>query len=393
MHHDVVIVGAGPAGMALARALLLRGANVAVVGPQSQWSATYGVWRDDVEACDLGAPLDTLIQGAWATVRVVGHRTHVLRRPYVVFDNAQLRSSLLNGITVVNDVVLGAEHELGSTRLRLQSGASMEARLVFDATGNGALLAHRGSATGAQTAYGVIVPSSAHHLVQRAAVAVDIFTLMDWSAPPTFLYAAQFADGRVLLEETSLYATPPMGIDALRDRFVQRFGGDGTGEALSVERVNIPMGAPLPARTTRIVGFGAAAGYVHPVTGYSLAASLRAADRVARTTTQLLALGMQGGDLAQAVWQEVWPAEFVRTRGWHDMGLHVLQSLPPTSLGKFFDAFFDLPPELWSAYLRIDSRPRDVRAAMLGVFGRLDTAMRLRLMSTPRALLRALAAR
>jgi lycopene beta-cyclase len=393
MRHDVVIVGGGPAGMALARTLMLRGADVLVVGPQAPWTATYGAWRDDVEACELGGPLDSLLQGAWPTVRVVGHRTHLLPRPYVVFDNIALRASLMNGITVVDDVVLSAEHSLDSTRLRLQSGAELHAQLVFDATGSGALLAHRGRSSGAQTAYGVIVPPSAQHLLQRATIVPDVFTLMDWSVPPTFLYAAQFADGRILLEETSLYSTPPMEIDALRDRFIERFDGDGVDNALSIERVNIPMGAPLPARTTRIVGFGAAVGYVHPVTGYSLAASLRAADRVAHATMELLEQGVQGGVLTQAVWRAVWPEEFVRTRGWHDMGLQVLRSLPPVSLGKFFDAFFDLPPALWSAYLRIDSQPHEVRAAMLGVFRRVDTAMRLRLMSSPRALVRALVAR
>lgn len=393
MRHDAVIVGGGPAGMALARALMVRGMQVVVVGPQVPWTATYGAWRDDVEACDLGAPLDSLLQGAWPTVRVVGHRTHLLQRPYVVFDNGALHASLSSGLTVVHDVALSAEHSLDGTTLRLQSGAELHAQLVFDATGSGALLARRGSASGAQTAYGVIVPPSHHHLAHRVGVANDVFTLMDWSTPPTFLYAARFADGRVLLEETSLYATPPMQIDALRDRFVERFGGDGADGALSIERVNIPMGVPLPVRTTRVVGFGAAAGYVHPVTGYSLAASLRAADRVAHATAHQVAQGVRGGELAQAVWHAVWPAEFVRTRGWHDMGLDVLRSLPAAQLGKFFDAFFDLPPALCAAYLRIDSQPSEVRAAMLGVFRRVDTPMRLRLMSAPRALVRALAAR
>ena len=47
-------------------------AGTTVVAPGTAWHATYGAWRDDVEACELGAPLDGLLRGAWPTVRVVG---------------------------------------------------------------------------------------------------------------------------------------------------------------------------------------------------------------------------------------------------------------------------------------------------------------------------------
>ena len=46
------------------------------------------------------------------------------------------------------------------------------------------------------------------------------------------------------------------------------------------EVVRIPMGGPLPAPDQTVVAFGAAAGYIHPATGYSIAGSLRAVDRV-----------------------------------------------------------------------------------------------------------------
>jgi len=83
----------------------------------------------------------------------------------------------------------------------------------------------------------------------------------------------------------------------------------------------------------------------------------------------------------------------VRARGWHEMGLAVLSSLPPRLIGGFFDAFFELPQSQWSAYLRIDSEPAEVRAAMLGVFRRVDMATRLALVAQPGALVRALGAR
>ena len=394
---DVAIVGGGPAGLALARALALQGVELVVVATSTEWHATYGVWRDDVTDCDLGGELDALVRGAWPTVRVVGKRQHLLQRPYVVFDNACLRSSLLAGVQVQHDTVVQAEHTTETTSLRLHSGATITARLVIDATGNGELLARRTPTVGAQTAYGLLLGATSEtgsaNVARTSGVEPGVFTLMDWSTPPTFFYGSRFHDGLTLVEETSLYANPPRGLDDLRTRLAARLGVDATEQADSVERVHIAMGGSLPARTTRVVGFGAAAGFVHPVTGYSVAASVRAATRVANEIVQQLSRGTTGTDLSLAVWSAVWPKQLVRSRGWHDMGLAVLSALPPRLIGGFFDAFFELPQAQWSAYLRIDSEPAEVRAAMLGVFRHVDMATRLALVAQPAALVRALGAR
>ena len=144
---------------------------------------------------------------------------------------------------------------------------------------------------------------------------------------------------------------------------------------------------------SRVVGFGAAAGYVHPVTGYSVAGSLRAAPRVADAVTTALRAGQQGSDLSSAVWQSIWPDHLLRTRAWHEAGLHALRRLPSERIGEFFDEFFSLPVELWSAYLRIDTDPGLVRRAMFSMFARSGWALRVRLAASPGALLRALVAR
>ncbi|MFZ9489339.1 MAG: FAD-dependent oxidoreductase, partial [Ilumatobacteraceae bacterium] len=105
MSHDVVIVGAGPAGAALAHSLVRRNLDVVVVSPASPWHATYGSWRDDVANAEFGSSLDDLVRGSWNIVRVVGKREHLLSRPYVVFDNSKLRSTLLRGVAVIEDTV------------------------------------------------------------------------------------------------------------------------------------------------------------------------------------------------------------------------------------------------------------------------------------------------
>ena len=393
--RDVAIIGGGPAGLALAHSLTTRGVDAVVFSPDVPWHATYGAWRDDVETAELGAPLDSLLRGAWPTVRVVGRREHLLQRPYVVFDNELLANSLRRVTGRVADTVTHVEHSSEYSTVHVGGAAALDARLVVDATGNGSFLYRHGDVSkvrvGAQTAYGLVFARG--RVPSAVSVQSDVFTLMDWSATPTFLYAAKFRDGRVLVEETSLFADPPHDIEELRQRLATRLGSDLTDQAERVERVNIPMGDPLPSRTTQTVGFGAAAGYVHPVTGYSVAASFRAAPRVADAISEALGRGERGQQLAASAWKSVWPRALVRTRAWHEMGLAVLRSMPASHIPQFFDAFFSLPQERVAAYLRIDSQPSEVRSAMLGVFGRVGGGTRLRLMAAPGALLRALAAR
>lgn len=399
MSHDVAVIGGGPAGAALAHSLVKRNVDVVVISPTTPWHATYGSWRDDVANAELGAPLESLLRGSWDTVRVVGNREHLLQRPYVVFDNSRLRAALMREVPVIDDmvndpgkdIVHNIAHDVShggdTSTIRMASGSSVEAALVIDATGSRPVPQGGG---GAQTAYGLTVDLPT---AQRLGVLPGVFTLMDWSRPPTFLYGAPFADGSVLVEETSLYADPPRSLEYLAERLRTRLGRDGATTTNGVERVTIPMGGPLPDRTARVVAFGASAGYVHPVTGYSVAASLRAAPRVAEAISVCLAQRQRGDKLAKATWDAVWPAAQLRTRAWHAMGLDVLQLLPDAAVAEFFDAFFSLPMHQWSAYLRVDASPREVRRAMLGVFRGVGAATRLRLMSSPGGLWRAIVAR
>nr|MCU0260118.1 lycopene cyclase family protein [Ilumatobacteraceae bacterium] len=135
-----------------------------------------------------------------------------------------------------------------------------------------------------------------------------------------------------------------------------RHGRELVSRALGHEEVVIPMGGRLPRRGGGAT-FGAAAGYVHPATGYSVGAALRAAPRVARAIAA-------GDTVADAVW----PADLRRTRRLHELGLDVLLRLDQRDLARFFDAFFDLPVERWSTYLRIDAPPAEVAGVMGSVF-------------------------
>lgn len=376
--HDVVIVGDGPAGRALGAACSRHGLDVLVVGDDRRWAATYGAFADEVTEV-AGAAAATM------AIDVVGTPPRRrLEREYLVFDNDRLRT-LLATAPHRPATVVGVQHRADphrSATVQLADGEPIDGRIVVDAGGpTPTLLARRRSvqAPAFQSAYGVVVDG-------RPDVGGDAAVLMDWRPPsrdadpaePTFLYLVELGAGRWLVEETSLARATPLAPEALRRRLADRLGRDLTGEAEHVEHVLIPMWSGLPARSQPTVGFGAAAGYVHPATGYSVSASLAAADRVAAAAVAAVALDDPAGR-SLAMWNAVWPGEMRRARALHDYGLAALVRMPTPSLQSFFDEFFALPTEQWSAYLRVHTTAAEVAKAMSAVFSSVPWSVRRRL--------------
>lgn len=361
---DVAVVGDGPAGTALAAACADVGLSVQLHGPGEPWRATYATWRDDVEMLP-----DDVFGTVSPAVDVVGRRRHRIRRAYGVFDNDALRAHLLAGLPS------------GAVQAGRVDPDAIRARLVVDARG-----ADPAVATAAwQTAFGVVLDTVPNTLD----LAADIPTLMDWrpaagDAPPSFCYVVPVGDGW-LVEETVLAAVDEVDPAVLRSRLERRLGSDGptlVAGAVRAEEVRIPMGLP-PRRTVGVhLAFGAAAGYVHPATGYSVAAALRAAPRVARAIAD-------GRDPAEAIW----PRPHRRARALHDYGLAALLRLDAHDTASFFDAFFELPVERWAGYLRVDTTPAAVAGVMGRVFRRAPWRVRRRLVTVdPRVLRRLVAA-
>ncbi len=109
---DVVVVGDGPAGLALGAACRRAGLSTVVCGLGAPWTATYGTWRDDV----ADVP-DRCFAVVAPRVVVHGHRRHVIERPYGVFDNAALRAHLADGLDVRVGEGLRAQHFEWGSRL------------------------------------------------------------------------------------------------------------------------------------------------------------------------------------------------------------------------------------------------------------------------------------
>ena len=392
---DVAVVGDGPAGSALARACRRLGTDVVLVGDDAAWTATYSTWTDDlidvdgVELLDVDDVVATTSTEVWA----YGARPHRLGRTYATFDNDRLRSTLRDAVEhrcARVERIAPADHGGGGHRLELVDGSTVVARVVIDATGWPARFARHEAdrAPAWQTALGIVLSEPPAGDLGRP-------TFMDFrrvigkdgslssvgpSGVTTFCYSLPMRDGW-LVEETVLAARPAIEPIALLPRLAARLGrhpDSVLADAVRTEYVRIPLGGSRPGPDQPIVAFGAAAGYVHAATGFSVAASIRAAPRVAAAIRRALATSPGAVDPAPIA-EAVWTAPMRRTRVLHDYGLEVLLDLDDDEVRGFFDAFFELSPADWSAYLRVDTPPREVSAVMARLFRSSSWQLRRRL--------------
>ena len=346
--HDVIVAGDGPAAAAIVHECRRQALDVIAIGPSCSWPRTYGMWRD--EAPDL--PDDCFATVTDATV-VRARTERRLARPYGVVDNVALRAHL--GLDEVRRHGRVARHsDNGDVAIaHLDDGEVLTARWLVDATG-------RGDAATWQTAYGAVVSAAD---LQRAGYSTDDATVMAWLpgvTPPCFVYAVPVAEGW-LVEVTSLAARPAVDPQRLRRVLLDVLGEAPVvaAEALGrIETVRIPMGGqPLPSPGGRVVPFGAAGGLAHPATGYSVAASMTAAGRIAASIAV-------GADPVAALWDP----SARRSRRLHEGGLEVLIRLDGGRVVDFFEAFYSVAPDLWADYLRVDAPDVRVAAAMRAVF-------------------------
>ncbi len=287
-------------------------------------------------------------------------------------------------------------------RVELDDGAAIAARVVIDATGWPARFACQGAAQPPawQTALGVVLAEpptgdlgQPTFMDFRKVIAPDgVPSSVGPHGVTTFCYSLPIQDGW-LVEETVLAARPAIEPIALLPRLAARLGrhpDSVLADAVRTEYVRIPLGGSRPGPEQPVVAFGAAAGYVHAATGFSVAASIRAAPRVAQAIADVL-IGGEGVAETAPIAEAVWPSAMRRTRVLHDYGLEVLLDLDDDDVRAFFDAFFELPSAAWSAYLRVDTPPREVSAVMVRLFRSSSWKVRRRLAGrNPTALARLL---
>lgn len=392
---ELWIVGAGPAALLLADACIERGVAVGLLAPdlREAWPRNYGLWLDDAEA--LG--VEQFLGHRWARTQLcfaAGART--LERGYALLDHRRLQLELLSrceaaGTRLHAGRLAGIEHDDEGVELRTQAGERLRGRLLVDASGAGSpwITREPGPAPAHQVAWGEL-------LQVEGALELDAMTFMDWSStgpeerdeslPPTFLYAMPLAADRLFVEETVLTArlerAPEHYFAALERRLhrrLDRMGVRRVGAPIEIERCVIPMGGPLPIADQRSLAFGAAAGMVHPATGYMLTNVLRRRARVATAIAEQLRAWVGPGRPSRAIWRAIWPDDEVRAWRLYGFGMEVLAELDRAGVDRFFAEFFEQPQARWRGFVSASASTSELMTTMLRYFATASPGIRRRL--------------
>ena len=388
---DALVVGAGPAGLAVAAEMAQRGVSVGLVAPDTPFVNNYGVWLDEFDELGLRDCLLHEYDDALVWFDDEDPAAGIgLGRPYGQVCRRRLREELLKRCVAAGgrympglvDQVTHRENDepstLRGTRARYDDEASsrggdadfaLRASLVVCSTGhNRDMLRYgEGPPPGWQTAYGVEVRMPNHPFEVNKAVFMD-FRQSDpelegdgpaegvWRVP-SFLYVLPVDEDTVFVEETCLVARVQVPFDELKRRLYRRLKRMG----LPVEKENIieeeaswiPLGGTPPVSPQRTLAYGAAAGLVHPASGYSIVNSLRRAPRFAEAVVD----GLRGGgslEASRAGWEVLWGDEPRRQVGFYQFGMELLMSLRIEQMRNFFGTFFGLPKDLSAGFLSND---------------------------------------
>ena len=393
-NYQVVIAGSGPSALSLAEKTVQKGLSTLIVSPSlgQCWKPNYASWFDDVDG--LGISLS--IEETWVSPMVLlDDSTFELPFRYAKISTVQLQTLLehrctRDGVQFLCNKVESVQHTSKSSTVVLSNGEEIDCSVFVDATGKGEFLLREPSRAiqGYQSAYGVLLE------VEDNPWERGEMSLMDFRVPkecgqseiflstPTFLYALPLGRKLVFLEETSLVAKEPLSFEELKQRLHIRMSSMNIEPIQILEEENclIPMGGPRPSLKQRTLGFGAAAGLVHPATGYQLAHSIALSDVVA----QALCVGLKEGNVEEAVrlaWLQIWPKEKRRCWDMYQFGMEVLCSMTTVQTQEFFHTFFSIPNQSWKTFLSGRGTPADVSKAMAQVFVQAPFSLQKRLIN------------
>jgi lycopene beta-cyclase len=345
--------------------------------PTRRWQNRYGAWRDELP------PDAPWVGTTWPTATLCAQTEHRWDRAYSAIDGVALQRALLERLQSAGGVVVDALAASATAKsVTLAQGETIAADIVVDATGSGGF-ARRDSPLPElwQTAWGAELQLPRGH-AEPTGWCSSSMRLMDFSepvlgeapesGPPSFMYAMPFGEGRWFVEETVLVG-PEVDFDVLKDRAVRRLSALGVAagwerSAAHEERCRIPMDM-APVTKGEIFAFGAAAGTIHPATGYSVAHSLAMARPVAE------ALHHGGGSLNGA-WQALWPADAIACDTLYRFGGEVLAGLTLPQTQSFFEAFAGLPDAQRDGYQSRRLDRGDLARTMWNVFGRTSWGIR-----------------
>lgn len=315
----MIIVGLGPAGAYLGHRAYARGLKVIGVDHSDTWTATYGGWVDELPR----VPFHRVVK---PSVRF-GGLGRVIDRDYAIIDATTWRQELLDFPTVTGHA------EIASANRVLIDGRPHLTDVIIDARG----LTYT-AGTPVQQALGWFIDD-----------APDAW--MDF-AGDTFLYSMPTPRGH-LVEETYLATDNLHEWSDLEQRLRQRFPD---AEPTGVERVLITLGGHDHCGPA--LPYGARAGFVSPITGYSVSTSIK----MAEPTLDAL---WSGGQLP-------WRTRTFRSDRWLAERLQrVLLALPAEGLHQLLRALLTLPAELQRRFLALGDLAGTL-ACMPLVFAQVD---------------------
>ena len=394
--YQVVIAGSGPSAISLAEKTAEKGLSTLIVSPSvgKHWTPNYASWFDDLD----GLGLSLCIEETWMSPMVwLGNTVVELPFRYAKISTLQLQTLLesrcaRNGVQFLCNMVRSVQHQRNSSTVVLSDDQEIDCDVFIDATGTGSFLMRSPSRSiqGYQSAYGILLEIEENPW-ERGEMSLMDFRIPEkcsqeqqqvFASSPTFLYALPLGKKLVFLEETSLVAKNPLSFEELKRRLHIRMSAMGIEPVriLEEEKCLIPMGGPRPSLQQRTLGFGAAAGLVHPATGYQLAYSLSLCDVVA----DALCVGLAEGNVEEAVrlaWLQIWPKERIRCWDMYQFGMDVLCSLSTEQTHEFFQAFFSVPNQNWKTFLSGKGTPADISRTMAQVFIQAPFSLQKRLIN------------
>ncbi|CAI0387725.1 unnamed protein product [Linum tenue] len=373
---DLVVIGCGPAGLALAAESAKLGLNVGLIGPDLPFTNNYGVWEDEFK--DLG--LAGCIEHVWRDTIVylddgdpimVGRAYGRVNRD--LLHEELLRRCVESGVSYLNSKVESiVEATEGHSVVVCEHNVLVPCRLASVASGaaSGKLLEYEvgGPRVSVQTAYGVEVEVENNPYDPSLMVFMDYrdYTKQDPSSLeaqyPTFLYVMPMTSTRVFFEETCLASKDAMPFDLLKRKLMSRLETMGIRILRTYEEEwsYIPVGGSLPNTEQKNLAFGAAASMVHPATGYSVVRSLSEAPSYASVISNILKQDQYNGNLglrrsnaniSMQAWDSLWPLERKRQRAFFLFGLALILQLDIEGIRTFFRAFFRVPRWMWQGFL------------------------------------------
>ena len=393
---DLVIIGGGPSAYALAASCADKGMSVATVEPDvgARWVPNYSCWADELQHPDL----QSCIEASWASPLVyVQDQVIDVTRRYAKISTPRLQSLLqvrcsLKGVTHIAGRVTHIEHSGHFDSLHLDDGRVLKASLCVDASGHGSTFTQRtpGSLPGWQVAYGQLietktpVPFDAGEMIlmdYRIPEACNAEARLSYQEKPSFLYAMPLSSHLLFVEETILVGRPAADFELLKHRLSLRLQSMGIGIAkvLEDEHCWIEMGGGVPLRRQRHLAFGAAAGMVHPATGYLISRMLSTAPKFA----DAIAIGLESGmsdPVRHSLWHVLWPTDMRRTWSLYQFGMDILCRFSHEQISSFFHTFFQLEPHLWQGFMSASMPTSSVARAMAHFFLLAEPTLKAELM-------------